>query len=102
MAYRIQILETADNDIAEAIELYEGIRNGLSMDFELCLEEGYADILNTPLGYQIRYRDVRIKFIRRFPYGIHYRIKEDMITVISVFRQAKDPKNWYKRVDSGN
>lgn len=98
MAYKLRILEAADRDIAEAIQVYEIVRKGLSMDFELCLEEGYADILRLPLGYQVRYKDVRIKFIRRFPYGIHYRVKGDMITVISVFRQTRDPKNWFQRL----
>ena len=98
MTYRFQILEAADHDIAEAILQYENVRKGLSVDFELCLEEGYADILNTPLGYQVRYREVRIKFIRRFPYGIHYMVEDDMITVISVFHQSRSPRKWFKRL----
>ncbi|ASO08383.1 MULTISPECIES: type II toxin-antitoxin system RelE/ParE family toxin [Flavobacteriaceae] len=98
MTYRFQILEAADHDIAEAILQYEKVRKGLSVDFELCLEEGYADILNTPLGYQVRYREVRIKFIRRFPYGIHYMVEDDMITVISVFHQSRSPRKWFKRL----
>ena len=98
MTYRFQILEAADQDIAEAILQYENVRKGLSVDFELCLEEGYADILNTPLGYQVRYRKVRIKFIRRFPYGIHYMVENDMITVISVFHQSRSPRKWFKRL----
>jgi len=98
MTYRFQILEAADQDIAEAILQYENVRKGLSVDFELCLEEGYADILNTPLGYQVRYREVRIKFIRRFPYGIHYMVEDDMVTVISVFHQSRSPRKWFKRL----
>ena len=37
MTYRFQILEAADQDIAEAILQYENVRKGLSVDFELCL-----------------------------------------------------------------
>ena len=98
MIYKFQILEAADQDIAEAILQYEDFRKGLSEDFELCLEEGYDDILNAPFGYQIRYRDVRIKFIRRFPYGIHYTVEDDLITVISVFHQSRSPRKWFKRL----
>lgn len=97
MAYNFRLLEAADSDIADAIEHYEGVRNGLSIDFELCIEEGYADILNSPLGYQVRYKDIRIKFIRRFPYGIHYIVEEEQITVISIFHQSKSPRKWIKR-----
>lgn len=45
MSYRLNIFDAADLDIADAIRHYELVRKGLSMDFELCLEEGYADIL---------------------------------------------------------
>jgi len=97
MDYKFRLLDAADRDIAGAIEHYEDVRNGLSIDFELCIEEGYADILNSPLGYQIRYKDIRIKFIRRFPYGIHYIVEGKEITVISVFHQSKSPRKWFKR-----
>lgn len=97
MTYKFHILDAADRDIADAIEHYERVNKGLSIDFELCIEEGYADILNEPLGYQIRYRDIRIRFIRRFPYGIHYMVEDEQITVISVFHQSRSPRNWFKR-----
>ena len=99
MGYRLRILDSAVLDIADATEHYELVRKGLSIDFELCLEEGYTDILNLPLGYQIRYRDVRIKFIRRYPYGIHYLVEERQITVIAVFHTSKSPRNWFNRLN---
>jgi hypothetical protein len=40
MGYKLNLLDAADLDIADAIEHYELVREGLSMDFELCLEEG--------------------------------------------------------------
>jgi len=60
--------------------------------------KGYADILNLPLGYQIRYRDVRIKFIRRFPYGIHYLVEPGHIIIIAVFHTSKSPSKWFNRL----
>lgn len=98
MTYKFQILDAADRDIRETIGHYERVRKGLSMDFELCLDEGYADILNLPLGYQIRYRDVRIKFIRRFPYGIHYLVEPGHIIIIAVFHTSKSPGKWFNRL----
>ena len=99
MAYSFRILDAADADIGDAIEHYDGVLPGLSIEFELCLEEGYADIVKTPLGYQIKYRNVRVKFIRRFPYGIHYLVEGNEITVISVFHQSKSPGKWIKRME---
>lgn len=100
MCYRLNILDAADLDIADAIEYYELVREGLSIDFELCLEEGYADILYLPLGYQVRYKNVHIKFIRRFPYGIYYMVDGKNVTVIAVLHSSKSPKNWFERLKS--
>jgi len=102
MANNLRILDAADADIADAIEHYELVLTGLSIDFELCLEEGYADILKTPLGYQVRYNQVRIKFIRRFPYGIHYLVEGDDIIVIAVFHQARSPRRWFRRTSNND
>ena len=99
MSYRLRIQDAADLDIAEAIAYYERARVGLSFDFELCLEEGYSDILRAPLGYQIKYRNVRVKFIRRFPYGIHYLMEGEDIFIIAVFHQSRNPRNWFKRLN---
>lgn len=98
MDYKIHVQDDAYLDIEEGIENYENVRKGLSMDFELCLEEGYSDILRTPLGYQIRYADIRIKFIRRFPYGIHYFVEKEDIFVIAVFHTSKSTRRWFERL----
>lgn len=75
-----------------------GHRIGLSFDFELCLEVGVSEIEKNPLGFQKRYKNVKIRFINRFPYGIHYIIKGDKIIVIGIFHTSRSPKNWSKRI----
>ena len=102
MTYNLILLDAADADIADAIEHYELVSAGLSIDFELCLEEGYADILKSPTGYQTRYSSVRIKFIRRFPYGIHYIIEGNLIIVLAVFHQARNPLKYTERKGKTN
>jgi hypothetical protein len=91
--YDLVISRAALNDI----EWYEDQRQGLSIDFKLCIEEGYEDITNNPLGFQLKYKDVRIKYISRFPYGINYIIRNNMIYILCVFHTSKNPKNWSER-----
>jgi plasmid stabilization system protein ParE len=85
-------------DIEAAILWYEEQRIGLSYDFELCLEAGIEEVLRNPEAFQKRYKQVKIKFILRFPYGIHYIFIENEITVIGVFHTSRSPKNWSKRL----
>ena len=77
---------------------YEQQRIGLSYDFELCLEAGIDEVLRNPEAFQKRYKNIKIRFISRFPYGIHYVLIENEITVIGVFHTSRSPKNWSKRL----
>jgi plasmid stabilization system protein ParE len=84
-------------DLEDIIIWYEEQREGLSYDFELCFDAGIQEIIKNPLGFQNRYKEVKIRFIRRFPYGIHYIINDNNIIVIGVFHTSKSPKNWNDR-----
>jgi len=97
--YKIHFVKEALYDIEDAVLWYEEQRVGLSYDFELCLEAGIDTILRNPTVFQKRYKNIKVRFISRFPYGIHYRIeKNETITVIGVFHTSRSPKNWSKRL----
>lgn len=96
--YKIQFTKEALFDVEDAVLWYEKQRIGLSYDFELCLEAGIEEVLRNPEAFQKRFKQVKIRFISRFPYGIHYVFNENKITVIGVFHTARSPKNWSKRL----
>lgn len=52
---QIQFSKEALFDIEEIIFWYEDQREGLSFDFELCLEVGINEIQRTPSAFQKRY-----------------------------------------------
>lgn len=89
--HKISFTKEALFDIELVVLWYEEQRIGLSYDFELCLEAGLAEISRNPENFQKR-------FIPRFPYGIHYIVKENTIVVIAVFHTSLSPKNWTKRI----
>lgn len=100
----LTIRDQAIIDVDEAGIWYDKKRKGLSLDFELCVEAGFEDILLEPEGYQFKYRDlVRVRYIKRFPYGIHYLLEEKQgqieIIVIAVFHVRKNPSSWTDRLN---
>lgn len=97
--YKIQFTKEALFDIESIVLWYEEQRVGLSYDFELCLEVGIEEVLRNPDAFQKRYKQVKMKFISRFPYGIHYVLNENEITVIGIFHTSRSPRNWSKRTD---
>jgi plasmid stabilization system protein ParE len=96
--YKIQFTKEALFDIETIVLWYEEKRLGLSYDFELCLEAGIEEVSRNPQAFQKRYKNIKIRFISRFPYGIHYLFIENEITVIGVFHTSRSPKNWSKRL----
>ncbi|AXB55528.1 type II toxin-antitoxin system RelE/ParE family toxin [Flavobacterium fluviale] len=96
--YKIRFVKEALFDIEDAVLWYEKQRIGLSYDFELCLEAGIDAILRNPDLFQKKYKKIRMHFISRFPYGIHYLVKKDEIVVMGVFHTSRSPKNWSKRL----
>jgi plasmid stabilization system protein ParE len=96
--HKIHFTKESLFDIETAVLWYEEQRIGLSYDFELCLEAGIAEVSRNPEAFQKRYKNIKIRFISRFPYGIHYVFIENQITVIGVFHTSRSPKNWSKRL----
>lgn len=93
----IHFTKEALHDLEEILLWYEEQRLGLSYDFELCLEAGLFEINRNPQSFQKRYKKVKIKFIKRFPYGIHYLINLESIIIVGVFHTSRSPKNWKNR-----
>ena len=96
--YKIKFTQEALFDIEAIVLWYEEQRLGLSYDFELCLEVGISEILRNPEAFQKRYKQIKIRFISRFPYGIHYINYQKEIQIIGVFRTSRSPKNWSNRL----
>lgn len=96
--HKIYFTKEALFDIEVAVFWYEEQRIGLSYDFELCLEAGIGEIIRNAEAFQTRYKQVKIRYISRFPYGIHFIFIENEITVIGIFHTSRSPKNWSKRL----
>ncbi|WP_395054163.1 hypothetical protein [Flavobacterium sp.] len=95
----ILITKEALLDIDEIMLWYEEIREGLSFDFELCLEVGINEIQRIPSSFQKRHKNVKIRFINRFPYGIHYVTSEENISIIGIIHTSRSPTTWSKRTN---
>jgi plasmid stabilization system protein ParE len=96
--HRLIIEPEAEADIGEARDWYEQQREGLSDDFDLCLDAGMQTIQRHPKAFQIVYKKVRRFMISRFPYLILFTVRGDAVIVIAVFHVRRDPAAWQERV----
>jgi len=95
----VEFSDEAYLDIEDIVLWYESIRKGLSLDFESCLENGVNEIVQNPDACQKRYSYVRIRFIKRFPFGIHYYLSDEKtIRIIGIVHTSRSPKVWFDRL----
>ena len=74
MKFNVVILEEAEIDIDEAIIWYESAQIDLGNEFFLSIDESITFISSNPQCSQIIYKEIRRLVIRKFPYGIYYRV----------------------------
>jgi plasmid stabilization system protein ParE len=91
------ITPEAEADLADAKSWYEKRREGLGDEFVLCVEAGLDHVLRSPSAATEVYPGVRRVVLRRFPYGIYYRIDVDQIAVLAIYHSKRDPRGWQKR-----
>lgn len=97
MSLPLIITPEAEADLAEAKAWYESKREGLGEQLVLCVEAGIEHIRRVPEAATEVHPGVRRVVVRRFPYGIFYRIDPDQIAVLAVYHTHRDPKGWKER-----
>lgn len=98
MSLPIRLSAQATLDLIDGYNWYEHLRTGLGRDFALCVEASFEQLAANPFISQVRYFDVRIKSIDRFPYGIHYVIAPSSLDVIGIIHFSRNPNTWTDRL----
>jgi plasmid stabilization system protein ParE len=98
VSWAIRITPEARADIAEAKAWYERQHRGLGEELVLCVEEALDRIARLPEGYREVVPGVRRVIVKRFPYGVFYRVEPQRIVVMPLYHAKRDPRGWRKRV----
>ena len=96
-SYRLIIGPFAELDLQVAYDWYELQKEVLGEEFIEEVEKTIHRISQTPLQYSKVKKLVRMAAVKRFPYGIYFFIKEDIINVIAIFHFSRDPSIWKNR-----
>jgi hypothetical protein len=99
MKYEIVYLPLVYEDIKETSDFYNSRQKGLGKEFVTIVKSEFKRLLKNPLLFEIKYNNTRLVFMERFPFGIHFEIKEDIhiIVVKGVFHTARNTEIWYER-----
>src|ERR1700745_3818647 len=97
MTVEVRLRPEAEQDLADAASWYEEQRRGLGRHF---LEEAQAmlsAIAERPLAYPLVHRNARRAVLRRFPFGVFYRVEPDQAVVVGILHGSRDPSSWKAR-----
>ncbi|MCP5245540.1 MAG: type II toxin-antitoxin system RelE/ParE family toxin [Burkholderiales bacterium] len=96
MKLKIYFCTEAEKDIKSTATWYEKQNSGLGGQF---LDEILAmctRISTSPCMFPIVHRKTHHAIIRRFPFGIFYRIEKISI-IVAVMHASRHPENWQTR-----
>ncbi len=94
MAYRLKFAGRAVREIGVAVVWYEQQSQGLGAEFELAFELQLKRLEQVPLLYAEIIPGVRRTLLPRFPYGVFYTVKNDLVYVLAVIHNARNPQRW--------
>ena len=94
VAYRLKFSGRAVREIGEAFDWYEEQSRGLGSEFELAFELQLKRLEQVPLLYSEIIPGVRRTLLPRFPYGVFYTVKGDLVHVLAVIHNARNPQRW--------
>ena len=94
MDYNLMTSARSEMDLEKVIKYYCTIRKDLARQFLSELRITTAFIQKNPMKIQIRYANVRVVFLDKFPYGVHYLFKNRTVTILSILHTSQDSDKW--------
>jgi len=98
VSYETRFREEAEMDLADAASWYEFQQQGLGDEFLNELLSTIQSVEKHPFGFPIVHRDVRRALIKRFPFGVFYRVESEFIVIFAVMHASRHPLRWQSRI----
>jgi len=87
------------DEFVEAIGYYQAQRPGLGDKFEAAVSSQIRFLLETPhAGHMVGTRGLRRFRVRGFPYNIIYRPIDEVLLIVAVAHQKRQPNYWHYRL----
>ena len=97
MAYKVDVLISAEREIGEILEYYSKINVLLPGKFLDNLKSTYRYLEQNPF-FQKRYKNIRGVPITNFPFMIFFVVEENLkiVRILSCFHTSQDPMKYPK------
>lgn len=89
--------QAAEIDLADAMAWHDSQSAGLGQSLFSEVAASLERIKRKPGGYPVVAVGCRRALVRRFPYSIYFRIEPDLIVVLAVYHQRRNPDDLTER-----
>lgn len=93
----VHIRPSAAADVEDAALWYDGQGSGLGAQFLAEVASSLVRISDNPRQFGILHRETRRCLLRRFPYGLFFRVSGEDVIVVACFHASRDPRRWQAR-----
>ena len=95
---KILFHKLAGKEFLEVRDYYDDLVFGLGEKFVTEVERCLNIMTTNPLAYPVTKQNVRKAVIIKFPFSILYRVDGNVIYILAVMHQKREPLYWAERI----
>ena len=97
----VKFLAPAQAELTEAVAYYHSQEPGLGSRFANEVRRTIERILQYPEAWSSISKRTRRCRTNKFPYGIIYQIRGDVLLIVAVMHLHREPRTWKSRLHGG-
>jgi toxin ParE1/3/4 len=97
VTYTVVFRLQAEEEARAAQRWYEEQQPGLGARFAGAIDEAIQRIVSNPSAFPVVHDEIRRAVVRRFPFGIYFRIHAEDLVVLAVMHGRRHPRRWQSR-----
>jgi plasmid stabilization system protein ParE len=98
---KAELLAAAEAELFDAVLYYNQQSEGLGYEFVAEVKQTLGRILRFPDAWHRLSERTRRCRTNRFPYGVVYQRRGDLVLVVAVMHLSRNPDSWKARLDPG-
>ena len=97
----VKFLAAAQAELVEAAAYYEAQKEGLGSQFTEEVKRAIQRIFEYPEAWAPISRRTRRCRTNRFPYGVIYQVRGDLLLIVAIMHLHREPRSWRARLREG-
>lgn len=95
---KLEFLAPAEAEFANVIAYYNKQSEGLGFEFASEVKRTLERIVQFPEAWHSLSKRTRRCRTNRFPYGVIYQVRAEIILIVAIMHLSREPKTWKSRL----